>query len=540
MNEKHFNLNAFPGDVCAQLKAAGQALRENPGATLLIPAGEYLITDPRAMEILEHVFAGTWGQNPQPVMFRPDFPYTIGLDLTGCRDVTVDAYGAVFKIRGYMEPVSIRDAENVTVRGLTVDHDIKPFCRSVLTEVEEDGSGILTFDPLTPPAENMSAPREITYDPKTGGLAARFIDWYSEKEKLDETHYRMHAGFTPDEIGREFNFCTTYHFRPTVLISHSSNTRLEDVTLHNQPGMGIVGFKSRDIFIERLRIVPSPGYHVSTNTDATHFACCAGTVSIEHSEFLGHGDDAINIHNYYYVIREKPAGNRVRIRVETPDGTHSQEPDYPLAGYRLRLVDRSTLFPVDTYTVLASSEEEECEITLDHPLPDSGDYLFANITDLPRLIFRSNRVSHHLARSVLCKTHNALIENNYFHGGTGTAVHIAAEAFWGEGIESENVVVRGNTFRDCGFCGYGRTNGASAVSLNIAAADPTGVGIHKNICIEDNTVTCPPDATYIFNIANAQHVTLRRNRCSGCDKIAAIAYCEDVETDASEDQIEYG
>ena len=528
MDNKTAILTDFAGDCAAKLKSAGDYLRDNPGATLIIPEGVYCIHDPRAIEIRADVFAGKYGYNPQPTMFSPDFPYTVALDLTGCKDVTVSAEGAKLMIDGYMEPVSIRNASGVTIDGLTIDHIKKPFCRAVVTEVG-DGYGILRFDPDNLPSADMSSPREMTFD-SDGRITDREFSWANEKEQIDGCTWKLYDKFRDTDVGMKVYFCTTYHFRPGILISHSERTTLTGVTIHSQPGMGIVGFKSRDIHISSLSIVPSDGYDVSTNTDATHFSSCSGTITVENSRFRGHGDDAINVHNYYYAIAESN-GTHAVLTVRTPDGTHSQEQDYPMPGYKLELVKKSTLEPYGIYEVLSATEGDPCSVTLDSVIPD-GDYMFANLTDVPKLIFRGNDVREHLARSVLCKTHGALIENNSFEHNTGTAVHIAAEAQWGEGIATENVTVRGNTFTNCGFCSHGRMNGTSAVRVNTAADFPIGIGLHKNIVIENNRVACPQTADYAFSIANAKNVRIERNECTGYARaIACVAYSEDITAD---------
>ncbi len=525
------NLLEFDGDLQAKLDAAAQWLRAHPGATLFIPAGTYTVTTPRARQVMADVLSGAYGVNPQNRMFKADFEYSVGLDLRDCRDVTVSAYGAVFLIDGFMEPVSIVNCVNTHVMGLTVDHLRRPFLRGILTDTDSEGRTAITFDPDTPPLPGMSAPRAYLYNRKTHRLCERFIDWYRCQPKLSgDGHWTARLGCSQEDTGNELYIVNALHFRPAFLISHSFGTRLTDVTVHSQPGMGLVGFKSKDIFITRLRVVPAVGYNMSTNTDATHFACCSGTVSVENSEFYGHGDDALNIHNYYYAILEK-SGTQCTVRVPADTETHSLEPDYPETGFRLQLVDGRTLAPVDEFIVRSSSQSQICRIELDHPLPEGNGYLLSNLTETPKLIFRGNRVSTHLARGVLCKTRHAVIENNFFRNCTGTAVHIAAEEGWREGIPSEDVRVAENTFENCGFSFHGRTNGASAVSVNISSPDPTSVGLHKDIVIENNTVRCPESAKYAFNIANAENVTVRGNVCSGGQLTAEFSHCRGVFSD---------
>ena len=50
-------------------------------------------------------------------MFRPDFPFTIGLSLNGHQGTRVEAYGVTLMVDGFMEPVSMDHCSGVTLYG---------------------------------------------------------------------------------------------------------------------------------------------------------------------------------------------------------------------------------------------------------------------------------------------------------------------------------------------------------------------------------------------------------------------------------------
>ncbi len=529
-NNNVISLKQFPGTVRDQLTAVSAYCREHSGTTVVIPAGRYILEDTRAKEVMEDVFAGYYGANPEPIMFRPEFPFSTGLDLRGCKDITILAYGAVLMIHGFMEPVGIRDSERITLRGLTIDHVRKPFSEGVITDVSKDWIEVL-FPPEFPIKTTVSSPRVFSYDEETGRFAWISIDSNSAEE-IEPQKIRYRGSGEKGLVGRKVYFTHTFHSRPGILISHCRDVRLRDVTIHSQPGMGIVGFKSCDIDIRRLHVVPSEGLHMSTNTDATHFASCSGSLRVEDSTFAGHGDDAINVHNYYYTIRNA-AGTNCTLTVEAPTWTHAQEPDIPRAGYKLALVDKSTMRPQKTYVVEESVQiGNAASVRLDETLPqDTTPYLLANMTDLPVLSFRNNHVRNHLARAVLIKTHEATVENCLFECSMGTAVHVAAESWWHEGIPSKNVVIRGNTFLRCSSDWH-----AGAVLVNIDSADPTASDLHGTLLISDNIVV-NGHAGVAFSIANTRHVKLEGNRFEGFEKPYEIAYCSKVELPDESDEV---
>lgn len=534
MNHR-ISLHDFPGTPSQQLSAAGDYCRANPGTTLLIPPGKYVLSDPRAKAIQEAVLSGAYGNNPQPVMFHPAFSYTHGLDLTDCHDITVEAYGVSLCIDGFLEPLTLHHASDIRICGLQIDHLRKPFSLGIIIAAD-DAAGTIDIlpSPATPFDERASSPRIFVVESDTGHISDTTFSSDDFVERKPHGLLRYRCRFSRNPVGFAAYFTHTFHFRPAILISHSERVTLEDVTIHSMAGMGIVGFKSEDIVIRRLQVVPSPGFHMSTNTDATHFACCRGTILVEHSLFAGHGDDAINVHNYYYTpISCDDSLTTVILTVRTPDGTHAQQPDIPKSGYTLQLVDKHSLVPLDTYRVVKSTDTTDpCHVLLDHPLPADAaqNTLFANLTEQPTLIFRHNIVHDHLARAVLCKTSHATISDNAFLYSTGTAIHVAAEAQWGEGIAPSDVTISGNTFDCCGLTRYGRYNMASAVSVNISAANTDAVGILHNICITDNYVILPPTCRRAFYLANATGVRLHGNiveNTGGCAPLC-IHCCTDT------------
>ena len=72
---------------------------------------------------------------------------------------------------------------------------------------------------------------------------------------------------------------------------------------------------------------------MSTNTDATHFSSCYGKLTLQNCVFEGHGDDAVNVHNYDHAFVPLD-GNCYRLTCLATDGTHTQAVDLPLRRRR--------------------------------------------------------------------------------------------------------------------------------------------------------------------------------------------------------------
>ena len=513
-------LRDYPGtDDRSRFAAALDFMKENPGTTLVVEPGVYNITSERARAAQRAVMKGEYGDDTESVMFTPHYEYDIGLDFCGHVDSTVEGYGAMLLVDGFMETVSIRECENVTLRGVTIDHKRKPYSKGIVTEIRRDGDvtrGTLVFD--EPLSALTPLKRQSYYSPRAG----RFINERVRAKELkyvDPTHFEcVFRGDGEPEPGDEVYYSHTFHGRPAIFIYRATNTVLEDVTIHNHPGMGITGQESRDIVINRLHVVPSPGDKVSTNTDATHFCACRGLLRFDGCRFEGQGDDATNVHTYYYIVRSHGT-NTVFLTITSPDGPHGMKLLCPQAGDRLELVEKVTLRPADTYRVVGVEPDPEawgCTVTLDRDLPENLDgYYFADPDEVPHVEFVNSTARNHHARSILIKSRTCLIENCDISCVFESPVKIAAEGGWEEGINSEYVVVRRCSFTDNGTV----SNECGGVMVRMEAEDSALV--HGTVVIEDNVIDCP-GCEHGLILENVRRAEVRRNRIVAAGEPAVI------------------
>lgn len=487
-------------------------MKNNPGTTLTVEPGVYNITTPLARLTMENTISGKYGANPEPTMFSPHFEYDRGLDFKGHKNSRVSAYGVTLLIDGFMEPMSLRECENVEILGLTVDHKRKPYSKGIISDWTELENGHLhfraTFAEGGEICPGLIYPRYTIYSHKT----QRFNPLYIEKyEYIDEHHAEFEvSGLNTNEdmSGEELYLWHSYHSRPAILIENAKDTVLRDVTVHSQPGMGIVGMRSENILIERLRVVPSAGEHMSTNTDATHFASCRGKLRLDGCYFEGQGDDSINVHTYYYTVTERE-GCRVRLQVKAPTGTHSQALDYPEVGDTLELTSKATLLCEDKYRVVSCTPDFDgyfCDVVLDRELPeDISPYFFSDPDELPDLEFVNCFARNHYARSILIKCRRALVENCTICDCYESAVRIAAEAWWHEGIPTADVTVRRCRFINCGR--IDRSCGGVYVRMD---CDDRNSLAHESVVIEDNIIDSPFTDHGII-LCNVKRALCRRN-----------------------------
>ena len=73
------------------------------------------------------------------------------------------------------------------------------------------------------------------------------------------------------------------------------------------------------------------------------------------------------------------------------------------------------------------------------------------MTRASRIVIR--RSDENRARGVLCNSGGCLIEGNRFYHNQHAALHLQADAAWGEGFGARNVIVRNNLFESPNCCG---------------------------------------------------------------------------------------
>lgn len=485
------SLSHFSGkDPVAVFAAAMEYLRAHPNTELFIAPGVYELTSEQARAAQQAVMTGAYGENPQKVMFCPQYRYTRAVTLEGLRGCTLLAYGATLLIDGFLQPLSVLHSRDIHIRGLTIDYKRKPYSRGTVRQLlpsAADGTRecLVEWDADCPVCEGTPLLlRTLFHDVQTG----RSVPGRALRCRTVDAHHTWFTLADADALRPGLLFYTvhTLHARPAILLEHSSDVRLTDVTIHSQPGMGIVGNRCQNVTLTRLCVVPSAGQHLSTNTDATHFTSLRGLLRVEDCLFEGQGDDAVNVHAYYQEVVGRPAPQTYLLQEKTPDGTHAQTLDYPDVGDVLELVEKATLRTVGHYTVTACEplpQQWMCRVTLEHPLPEKTDGLaLADITRLPRLEFVGCRTRRHFARGVLVKTRSALIENCTFEQVQGPAVAAAAEAWWSEGVCPANIVIRHNRIRECAGVW-----GEASVVVKADCETPTAQSI-RNIVIEHNRI----------------------------------------------------
>ncbi|MBN2652522.1 MAG: right-handed parallel beta-helix repeat-containing protein, partial [Spirochaetales bacterium] len=496
--------------------------KENNVSKLVINPGEYIISTENAVKLEHDIFNGGFPNVPEE-LYTPGFKYDIGILISEFSDFTIDAAGVTFVCRGWMEPLSIRNCRNITINGLSIDYERKPNSVGKVVNVTNSFFDVEFYD-YNEVSASACFPRITFWDSETRIIYKN--DFYTKgKENLGNNSIRFFGSVSREILGLDAVAVHSLHFRPAILVNETENILFDSVSIHAQPGMGLVGNHSGNISLKNFRVVPVEGGYQSSNTDATHFTACYGEISFDNCQFQGQGDDATNIHGFYHSILNGGGSNQCDISViwnqndlSSVMNTHASLLDYPDVGDTFALVKRSTLQTVDFFQVVSNIQkplEWKNSVTLDKNLPrDIRNFFLINITKMPSVKIMNTTVKSSLARGFLIKTSNVLIENCLVENITGTAVQISAEGDWLEGTTGSNITVRNCRFINCGR-GSGTQMNACGISVNTKAPYRFKRGLYKNLRFENNVIE-GGGAKYGIYLTCAEDVFLLNNKISGC------------------------
>lgn len=486
-------------DATESVKQAIDACRDKPGANLVFPKGRYDFWPDKA-EAREYFISNTTTEEECPSKVK-----TIGMLFENMKDLTIEGNGSLFVFHGKMITWALDHCENIRMQHFTID-----FERPTMSE--------LTFLSVTPDEITARVHPDSRY-----AITDSTLYWYGNKWLANKQNYfsiltdtlegtELYSSFHPLLESRitelepfhlkfEGNFeqvnyrpgktlTTRDHIRDHVgvFIHRSKNVSLTGITLHYMHGLGIVSQFSENLNYSKVNITPSRGRTIAGFADGMHFSGCKGYIRVDSCCFNGLHDDPMNIHGTFLRITQIHTPTQVTVRF-----MHGQTYGFPgfLERDTVGFVRATSIRTVGQTVVRNVSRISDREMLLDlsTPLPKEigiGDCL-ENLTWTPSLDVRNCRFEMTNTRGLLITTpRKVTVENNYFYRTGMYAIQIACDAgSWYESGEVKDVLIRNNTFEECG---YNRPSDNYVIAVNPENHEwEKGHYVHRNIRIEGNT-----------------------------------------------------
>jgi parallel beta helix pectate lyase-like protein len=492
-----------PGeDVTFALNQLIESVKDEQGVTLTFPEGQYDFYPENAAEVYRAV------SNHDNGLKRMAFP------LFDCENITIDGGGSLFLFHGRIVPFTLERVKGATLKNFSIDwqrafHDEL----TVVERNEQDKSFIVEADPERYPVtikhgEILSQRYDwedpmgsnIVFDPQTQSPIYRTRDYSVNSSRpmkvtaAGKGRYKIEASLrrSPPPVGSvliTYGVHPTSRLCPAIHVTNSSDVSIENVTVHEAGGMGLIVERTDSICLKGMVVTSSEDRLVSTRADATHFIGCKGTIRLENCRFEHMLDDGINVHGAYVRVEKHLGGCEFLCEI-----SHFQQWGLIFAapGDKVALLSRETILPFFETTVekVKVLNERRFVMTLTD-VPDTlptGPLSAENLTWYPDLVMKNNTIRENRARSVLVTTKGrVLIEDNYFSSQMHGILIEGDNNKWYESGAVQDITIRNNVFDNIG---YEVTNRYPLLASPLFTPDQRlGEGqYHRNINFTDNTI----------------------------------------------------
>ncbi len=430
--------------------------------------------------------------------------------------LTIDGQGAELMMSGKAAIFAFEECQNIVVKGLTVDWERPPFSQGTVIASTPDSFDIQIEDSF-PVEGGEPVGAFMSYDPATRLPDGKNLDVYNGVERTELISPQVLRVYLSRRISVPVGTLLVLRhevYGPGILhFERCVNSLVSDMTVYTVGGMALTAHVSTDISLKHFNVLirPDSGRMMSTTADATHFAGCKGTVSLEDCTLEGMGDDGVNIKSGLYLIVRK------RLDEHTVLGQHNLKmADLPDEGDVMEMSHTETLLPHASDKVKTADmelgEERLHRISFAKELPAElreGDVL-GNASRVAKLRMKNCTVRANRARGVLCQTRDAVIEGCTFSNCTSAGILVLTETtHFFESIGTRDVTVRGNLIENCNMHAAAAEGALAALAWLPGNAYPPRPGVHRDVVFENNRIINTANSA-IF-AAGGDGLTIRGN-----------------------------
>lgn len=506
--------------------------------TLVFDKGEYFINSDDATKEIMHV-TNTVGDNEWR-SGEARYVNCVAMDINGIENLTIEADGARFIMRGMMTNIAIRDSRNIAINGLRLStenpnmHELKVIAtesnyidfeldRESQYELSDgkyyfvgkdyktafDDGAMTTYWNAKIPHDNENSIWRVPHP----------LRWAKSVKELSERVFRVEYSKMPNAVAGD-RFCVFEGRRmfQGIFVDQSNGVTLNGIEQNFNYGLSTVFQDSGDIAITNCNFVPSAdgAKSMASVADFIQVCMCRGKIVIKGNKFLGAGDDTLNVHGIHFPAL-KIGSRKMRLWFSHRQ-THGFLPFR--AGDKIRFINWMTMLEEGENEVVSAElvSDKYIILTLKEPIK-ALITVIENVSATPETVeFSDNFMSRIITRGILLTTSNVTVENNVFDNTSMHSVLISDDArSWYESGMVDNIVIRNNVFR--------RTVG---YTVQIKPENIIHKGyVHKNIVIENNTIESNGEGGFYFKSTSG--VTVKNNNIVGKTLDTYIKNCANID-----------
>lgn len=453
-------------------------------------------------------------------------PKRLAIILEEKKNITIDAQGSDFTYHGHIQPFTMDNSENITIKNVNIDWERPLTAESKV--IDADSEHILIkidtnqFPYIVHEKGITFASDDWTAEWKLSG-GSWLIEFNTEhiipantgdngcvRGDLEDVRYSesepgfvlMEGNFTKiPAIGNYLIMRHSTRDHAGMFLFHSKNIKLQNINVYHTSGLGILSQYCENIEMINVNMIPNPhkNRYLSGHDDGLHFMGCKGEIIIDYCDAQGLMDDPINIHGTYVPVVDRL--NDTTLKCNYAHGM-SLGLIWAKRGDSVCFINKETMNTVGAGIVNRFEILEDSSFILEfnNIIPEviSKEYSLENYSCTPNVKITNCFVGSNRARGYLISTPGkVLIEKNIFET-SGSAILIAGDAnFWYESGAVKNITIRNNEFRSpCNSSPYQFCKAIISIFPEIPIADSLNP-YHRNIRIEDNTFN-PSDYPILY------------------------------------------
>lgn len=390
--------------------------------------------------------------------------------------------------------LNVLDSQNIIVSGITVKYDTLTSLSGVV--VGSDGAAgaviIKPYDSFKPTGKEVYGALNVFDENGVPTEFEKYNDTGFKQTLLDNGNVSIN-GFNANEL-QALSEGTRVSLRASMLsdavfqIKGCSDLVFENIAVRNAfSGVFFTTGRTFNLTLRKIDISSdNPQSLISSNADGVHIGAIGGELKIEDCNFVGLGDDCVNVHGMAYSVT-KLDGNSLTAFMERYNTNIIS--DWADKGDEIEFYDKSTFKLLGTAKIKKVNAFTG-EITFDK-LPDGvkNGTVMSNKTMHPSVVISGCTVKSNRARAFLLQTENVVVKNCTIEDTRLAAVLIAPDIkYWGEVSPGKNITLTDNTFTNCGkLAGSAIITHASHDMNSNYPAD-----VNHNLTVKNNTfLNCP-------------------------------------------------
>lgn len=394
------------------------------------------------------------------------------LDLQGMQNLVIEGDETVFLMDMTSRGIRVENCENIVLRNMSFDRIELPYFTGTVEKMDaKEQYAILKINEGYHPENPYPVREYLEYNvaDKTPRYHGNFLYNNMEVDTMVESiqSVTMLEGnrakitfswdLTEAPEGCGYVITKTMYGIDTIAIIHSKEVRCENVNIYCTPGMGIRGYSSENIYMNKTNVMLRPGTdrYMSVTADAMHFMDCKGDLQLTNCLMENSHDDSINIHGMYQMIVEADEENN-RYRMVCGRVAKFNEPELneeltiPFeVGDEIEVSEDDTLRLLSTVHVetVESDQEGGFWVTFREKERLAVGVLMANVTRSPKVLVENCIFRNKRNRGILLQSRNSVIRNCAFYNVLMPAICIVADCQnWHESISAKGIRIERNRF----------------------------------------------------------------------------------------------